>query len=224
MTATPHHALPRVRRADVGTILVSPWIVHTPERQRAAVDATIAEWEGVPWPAGFLTLNCFVSTDGERVLNYAQWTGDDEHRAFMRTTRPKLVRGIDEVIPGIERPGVIRYRLTGSAIHPEYPATPTLIVIDDIEADTAPAARRWAELTLATAVRDHAPGPIATHVHINLDGTRGMAYTEWADAESYAASRAATGPSDPPDPVLPGVRSLDTRAYHLRKSLHRPTA
>ncbi|MFF7248226.1 antibiotic biosynthesis monooxygenase [Embleya sp. NPDC008237] len=220
MTTSPYHPLPRVRRSDVGTILVSPWIVHTPERQRAAVDATIAEWEGVPWPTGFLTLNCFVSTDGERVLNYAQWTSDDEHRAFVRTARPKLVRGIDEVVPGIERPGVIRYRLAGSAIHPALPAPAVLIVIEDIAADDAQAAREWAELVLGTAVREQVPGRIATHVHIDLDGTRGMAYTEWTDEQAYTAFPAA---AEPVDVLPPGVRHLGTRSYHLRKSLRRPS-
>lgn len=81
---TQRHA--RRHRPDVGTILVSPWIMGTPQRQRDAVDASIAKWKIVLWPHTFLSLNCFVSADGAAEMNYAQWT-DDAHREFARTYR-----------------------------------------------------------------------------------------------------------------------------------------
>ncbi|WP_439674595.1 antibiotic biosynthesis monooxygenase [Embleya sp. MST-111070] len=219
MTTSSRHrrcSLPEFGRVDVGTILVSPWIVGTPERQRAAAEATLVEWEGVPWPDGFLTLSCLLSVDGGRVLNYAQWTNDDDHRAFMRTTRPGMVRNIDEVVPGIERPGVIRYRLTGSAARGELPGAPALVVVEEIEADAAPAARRWARRVLAAAAggRVPVPGRVATHVHLDVGGTRGLAYTEWVDEQMYEAFRAAPASTD--------VRSLGTRAYRPYGSLRRP--
>ncbi|OPC83504.1 hypothetical protein B4N89_23495 [Embleya scabrispora] len=228
MTASSRHnrhdrrSLPEVRRADVGTILVSPWIVGTPERQRAAAEATLGEWEGVPWPDGFLTLSCLLSVDGGRVLNYAQWTNDEDHRAFVRTTRPGMVRNIDEVVPGIERPGLIRYRLVGSAARSELPGEPVLVEVEEIEADDAPAARRWVERALAAADDGRAPVPgrVATHVHLDLGGTRGLAYTEWVDERAYEAFRAV--PASTPAPAPSDVRPLGTRAYRPYGSLRRP--
>ncbi|MDA3643182.1 antibiotic biosynthesis monooxygenase [Saccharopolyspora indica] len=179
-----HIVLPEITRTDVGTILVSPWLVGTPERQRDAVDATIAEWKAAPWPDAFLSLNCFVSLDGESVLNYAQWTDDEAHREFVRTYRPTLVRGIDEVVPGIERPGLVRYRLRGSVVVGGPDGEVVAVFVSDADGfENAERLVAEAQARLGTP-----PGLRAAHFHISTDGSRVLVYEEWADESSAAAS------------------------------------
>ncbi|RKT85520.1 Antibiotic biosynthesis monooxygenase [Saccharopolyspora antimicrobica] len=204
-----HIVLPEITRTDVGTILVSPWLVGTPERQRAAVDATIAEWKAAPWPEAFLSLNCFVSLDGETVLNYAQWTDDEAHREFVRTYRPTLVRGIDEVVPGIERPGLVRYRLRGSVIADGPGGEVVAVFVSD--ADGPEHAERLvaeAQARLGTPP-DLPPGLRAAHFHVSTDGSRVLVYEEWADKRS-----AATSPNHE-------QKAAAGNLYRLRRSLTR---
>ncbi|MER7077130.1 hypothetical protein SAMN02982929_06602 [Saccharopolyspora kobensis] len=201
--------LPEITRTDVGTILVSPWLVGTPERQRAAVDATIEEWKAAPWPEAFLSLNCFVSLDGEAVLNYAQWTDDEAHREFVRTYRPTLVRGIDEAVPGIERPGLVRYRLRGSIVA-DGPGGEVVAAFVS-EADGPEHAERLvaeAQARLGTPP-DLPLGLRAAHFHISTDGSRVLVYEEWADERS-----AATSPNH-------GQPAAARNLYRLRRSLTR---
>ncbi|MEV0698155.1 hypothetical protein AB0I53_09580 [Saccharopolyspora sp. NPDC050389] len=184
---TGHSDLPDITRSDVGTILVSPWLVGTPQRQRDAVDSTIAEWRVAPWPSAFLSLNCFVSDDGTTVLNYAQWTDDDAHREFVRTYRPTLVRGIDEAVPGIERPGLVRYRLHGSVIAPDA-RHGDLVAVFTYDTDNIEQARQLADDARSQITPELPPGLIAAHFHINVDGTRVLIYEEWADEAAAASS------------------------------------
>src|SRR5690606_36465878 len=98
--------LPAPHRPDAGTVLVSEWLVGTPDRQTAAIDALHAGWAELATTEGFLSLPSFAAHDGDRILNYAQWTDDDAQREFMRVDRPQLVARIDAAVSGIERPGV----------------------------------------------------------------------------------------------------------------------
>ncbi|WP_170301520.1 antibiotic biosynthesis monooxygenase [Saccharopolyspora hirsuta] len=205
-----HIVLPDITRTDVGTILVSPWLVGTPERQRAAVDATIEEWKVAPRPDAFLSLNCFVSLDGEAVLNYAQWTDDEAHREFVRTYRPTLVRGIDEAVPGIERPGLVRYRLRASTAATDRPEG-EIIAVFARDTDGFEHAERLvteARARLGTPP-DLLPGLRAAHFHISTDGSRVLIYEEWADERS-AATSPNHGPGEPTGNL-----------YRLRRSLTR---
>ncbi|MEU6266385.1 hypothetical protein [Saccharopolyspora shandongensis] len=184
---TGHTEMPDITRSDVGTILVSPWLVGTPQRQRDAVDSTIAEWRVAPWPPAFLSLNCFVSDDGTKVLNYAQWTDDDAHREFVRTYRPTLVRGIDEAVPGIERPGLVRYRLHSSVVAAEY-RRGDLVAVFTYDTEDIEQARQLADAARGRITPELPPGLVAAHFHISVDGTRVLIYEEWADEAAVAGS------------------------------------
>lgn len=203
---TTRSAMPDITRSDVGTILVSPWIVGTPKRQRDAVDATIAEWKVAPWPQAFLSLNCFVSGDGATVLNYAQWTDDDAHREFVRTYRPTLVRGIDDAVPGIERPGLVRYRLHGSVVAPDHRHGELVAVLTYDTLDVQQA-RQLADDARGRIAPELPPGLLAAHFHISVDGTRVLIYEEWAD------EAAATSSTHHSEPVTSG------NLYRLHRSL-----
>jgi hypothetical protein len=116
--------LPDVTRPDVGTVLVSPWLVGTPERQRAAADATIAAWERIPWPEALISLNCLVGADGTTVLNYEQWTSDEAHQDALDRSGHGVVGQSPEwrrvrSYPGVRRnDDVRRYHLHRSLTKP----------------------------------------------------------------------------------------------------------
>ncbi len=197
---------PDLTRSDVGTILVSPWLVGTPERQRAAVDSTIAEWSDLRWPDAFLSLNCFLNAAGDTVLNYAQWTSDEAHREFMRTQRPALVREIDAAVADIERPGVVRYRLYRSKIAAD-PAPSGSVVVVTADFDGPERARPWAD----TALRALEEDPVSAHFHVSLDGTRVLVYAEGADDSAWQRVQ-----------DIPGPDRFDSQRYRLYRSLSRP--
>jgi len=228
LTSSP--ALPVISRPGVGTILVSLWIVGSLERQRAAVDAMMAEYHRLGPPAGLLSLSCFASPEGSTVLNYAQWTSDEAHREFQRADRPVLAQGVDEVVPGIERPGVTRYRLYRS-FHPGgAPGQPGCIAVVTIHFDRPGRARRWVdEVVSELATVDPVPGLVANHFHVSTDETRALNYAEWTDEQAHRdAVDGDRGPIGRHGPVgrlfrtRPGVKHLGFERYQLYRNLTRP--
>src|ERR1700730_7654833 len=105
MTAS-HNPLPDLTRTDVDTILVGEWTAGTPERQHAKMEETLAELSHLPWPPGLISFNAFVSTDGETVLTYTQWTSGEASREF--------IAGVTDVDP-------IEYRLYRSGVRDNPP-------------------------------------------------------------------------------------------------------
>ncbi|MFE6779428.1 antibiotic biosynthesis monooxygenase [Streptomyces sp. NPDC057702] len=221
--------LPDVTRPDAGTILVSPWLVSDPAFQRAAADSLVDSWEAMERPDAMLTLTTLLSTDGGRVLNYAQWTNDEDHHAFVRTRRPALVRAIDDALPGIERPGLTRYRLYDSYRAPaDVPApgagTPTgpaaravveAVVTGEFETDGPTEQRRLADLVIAGLRESPVPDLVAAHFHLSLDGLRVLNYAEWASHDgwrSFAGSGTAQALADAVN-ALPGIRPLGPTPY-----------
>ena len=69
-------ALPDIDRPDVQLAVVRQLPVEPPDRQRSLADATVAAWDAALWPEGVLSRTCYVSTDGQRVLTYEQWSDD----------------------------------------------------------------------------------------------------------------------------------------------------
>ncbi|MYU54090.1 MULTISPECIES: antibiotic biosynthesis monooxygenase [Streptomyces] len=229
---------PDIRRADAGTALVSTWLVPTAGLQRPAADAVHTEWEHQERPDAMLSLTTFLSTDGGHLLHYAQWTNDDDHREWARTRREAAVGRIDEAVPGIRRPGLVRYRRYRSYV-PERPAgrRPALLVVPAF-ATTGPAAQHTlADAVLGVLAREQVPGLLGAHFHLSQDGTKVLNYAEWEDlsawrefadrgvsAELAAAIRAMDGvrpvPPEFPAPPEPGVSPLRAVArYHLYRSL-----
>ncbi|MFJ2867167.1 antibiotic biosynthesis monooxygenase [Kitasatospora sp. NPDC087314] len=222
---------PELTRPDAGTILVSEWLVGTPERQRAVIRATLDAWRNLPVPEAFLSLNAYAGTDGDSVLFYAQWTSDEAHLEFARAHRPGLVRAIDDELPGIERPGLVRYRLyrSGGIGGGEHRA-PGCIVAVSIGADGPDRARAWVD-TVFDALEESGerlhPGGISGHFHISTDGTRILNYAEWVDEESHRESVAAGGGSIGRGPAwdrvrnTPGIEPLGLRRYTFEGSVTR---
>lgn len=162
-------------RPAAGTALISEWHTGTAERSRTAADAVMEEWAAARTPAGRLAQHVFLSTDGRRLLFYAQWTSDEDHLAWARAHRTGTVSRIDTLVPGIERPGLVRTRLAGSVVHDaERPAG--LFVVTT----TAPEA--------AEAAVTPAPGLLAVHIHLTSDGEQAKVIAEWSDIAAHRAA------------------------------------
>ncbi|WEV25427.1 antibiotic biosynthesis monooxygenase [Streptomyces sp. 71268] len=214
---TPFHpvTLPDITRPDAGTILASRWVVSDPAHQRPAADSVIDSWEQLDRPDAMLTLTTYLSTDGGHVLNYAQWTNDEDHHTFVRTQRPALIRAIDEELPGIERPGLTRYRLHDSYRAPTGGAEVGAVVTVKFETDGLDAQRRLADTVIA-GLREHpVPGMVAAHFHLSTDGTEVLNYAEWTTLDAWRAfTRGGTSRALAETiAALPGVRPLGLTPY-----------
>ncbi|MEV7672236.1 antibiotic biosynthesis monooxygenase [Streptomyces sp. NPDC000963] len=169
MHAVAHpHARPDLYRPGVGAVLVSTWRVGTPERQRAAVEAVRKAWEGREWPdPGLLSYSIYAGTDGDALLHYSQWTGEEVYEDFVRTHRDDRNAEIDAAVPGIERVVLHRYAPPRPAGAPGPDALPGAVsVVSVVESGDGDAV---------------AAGGIGTHVHRSADGTRVLVLTEWED-------------------------------------------
>jgi len=198
---TPASPLPDVTRRDVGTTLISEWRVDTPQQQHIAAEALLSEWADLSArvrPTAFVQLSCFISTDGRVLLSYAQWRSDEAHISFARRHRPNMVNRIDQAVPGIQRPGLVRYRLHRSvSLNQASPAADSIIV-RQATTDQADQAEPWANAS-ADALREKPPrGVAAAHFLLSTDHTRAMLY-----APALADERDAVWPI------------LDTRGVRL---------
>ncbi|MFK4066980.1 antibiotic biosynthesis monooxygenase [Streptomyces sp. NPDC029674] len=187
MAAPISRAFPDVRRADVGTILVSSWTLPAPGVQKQAADLVIEEWEQQKRPAGMLSFTTFLSENGREVLNYAQWTDDDSHREWARAAlNSEDMRGVDRMVLGIERPGEVRYSLYRSyATEERSESTPGALVTPLFETDGPDRQRAFIDGVVAILERTRPPGLLAAHFHTSKDGRRVLNHGEWTDMSAW---------------------------------------
>jgi heme-degrading monooxygenase HmoA len=222
------NSIPDIGRPDLGAVIVSEWTVGSPERQAALVDAFAASWEDMPWPQGLLSVNLLLCTDGETVLNYAQWTSDDAYHEFVRTLRQTLVNRIDRAVPGIERGAPVNYRLYRSGVRQNAPPTGCIVVVS-VEFDGADQQRQrqWVDTVFEAleAETELHPGGISGHFHVSTDGTRVLNYAEWTDEEAHreALERSGqgsvgSGPKWLAVRNFPGIKSSGFKRYNFIRS------
>jgi hypothetical protein len=221
--------LPDISRPDVGLVVVSQWTAGTPERQRAAAEAILAAWERVPWPDDLLSLSCFLSTDGEAVLSYAQWKNADAVAEFRETHGPTLARGIDDASPGLERTGPVPYRLYRSGVRDGAPAPGCIVMVSvAFEGSDAQRQRQWVDAVFdaMAAETDPHPGGISGHFHLGADGIRVLNYAEWTSEEAHreAIERSGqgavgSGPQWRRVQTFPGLISGGFKRYRLLRGL-----
>ncbi|OKI81539.1 hypothetical protein AMK11_25630 [Streptomyces sp. CB02414] len=160
------------------------------ERRSAVADAVVAHWRSADWPEGLVALNCFTSTKDDAVLTFEQWTSQEALRKSLDDAS-----GLSRANPGLalaeraEEP--VAYRLhkvvRGTAVgNPPPPARSFPIAAFPMENEAT--ARQWIEDLLkaeeAVAGADRAyPGAIAANIHISLDGTSVLIFSEWLSEE-----------------------------------------
>jgi hypothetical protein len=221
--------LPDITHPDVSTVLISEWKVGAPERQQAFVEAFIAAWKGAPWPQGLLSVNLFLSADGETVLNYAQWAGDDAYQRFAQTHLRPRVEQIDRAVPGIERAGPINYRLYRSGVRRDAPVPACVVIVSvEFEGPDERRQKRWVDTVFEAleAETEPHPGGISGHFHISVDGARALNYAEWTSEEAHreAIERSGqgsigSGPKWRQVRSFPGIKSSGYKRYRLAHSL-----
>ncbi|GAA3180617.1 MULTISPECIES: antibiotic biosynthesis monooxygenase [Streptomyces] len=185
-----------VRRADAATALISSWIVPDPAVQVAAADAVLDAWEAQERPDAMLSLTAFLSLDGTEVLHHAQWTDDEAHREWARAHRPAALAPVDAAIPGIRRPGLVRYRLGGSHVPDGVPASAPELLVTPVFTTTGPEAQHALTDTVLDALAEaQVPGLLGAYLFRSQDGSRVLNHAEWTDLAAWQAFADSPAPA-----------------------------
>lgn len=94
-------------------VVVASFDVDGPERQRHIISSVTENIEKSPRTeqTGLIASHFHVSLDGTRVINFAEWTSDEEHIAFLEgATRHRSLRLATDT-PGVRPIGFTRYHL-----------------------------------------------------------------------------------------------------------------
>ncbi|MBB1252289.1 antibiotic biosynthesis monooxygenase [Streptomyces alkaliterrae] len=187
--STPLSPLPVIGRDDCGIAVLGRWVTAGPDDQRSVADACLAAWAEVPWPEGLLAVNCFVSTNGDTVLTYEQWSGEAELRAFDGAGDTAGREAVDRRIAAAA--DAERFEPFVCALHRssvmDSRSVPTCVVITTFLFDEAETARAWSDaICHADAAQpEPTPGGISRHFLLSSDGTEVLNYSEWLDEESH---------------------------------------
>ncbi|TYP87502.1 monooxygenase [Blastococcus xanthinilyticus] len=197
-------SFPDVRRPDSGIVLVSPRYVATADRQRAAAAEAVAPYRDNSPPPGFLALTAFGSTDGQTLLTYAQWAGDDDYRRFDGSHAPGA---------GTGRAQPIRFVPYRSAVHAPG-SVPGLVVAPTFDVDGPERQRTSIDALVDGPLSEPVPGLIASHFHVSLDGSRVLNWAEWVDEHAYDEFMRSARPARFLDAItMPGVRGIGGKRY-----------
>lgn len=102
-----------------GCIVVVTIEADGPERAQQWVDFMFDDVGAKAGPPpGLISANFHINIDGTRVLNYAEWTDEEAHRA-VESPPPAVVARITEGVPGVKPIGFKRYRPYRSLTKPQ---------------------------------------------------------------------------------------------------------
>lgn len=197
-------------RPGCGLAVVSEWTVESPAHQRAVMDAFGAVWAGQEWPQGMLSGILLAGNDGESIVVYGQWTGEEAYRTALEThLRPRAAR-VDQLAPGTIRSSPAFYRLHRSRIR-DTAAMPGCIILITFNFASPDAERQKDFISAIFRAVDSMPDPpvgaIGGHLHISTDGMRVLNFAEWTSEEAHR--RAVEDPARlGPGPQWAGVRSF----------------
>ncbi|MFJ5293146.1 monooxygenase [Streptomyces sp. NPDC088348] len=202
---TGRDRLPDIARADTMAVTISTRHAGGRDRQTDLVETMLAAWESGPWPPEQLSLSFYVSTDGENVLTYAQWSD-----------------------PEVRISGAVTYRLYRSLV-PDAPGgtppVPGCIAIPSFDVDGPERQRAIVDTLLDGPLARPIPGLVAAHFHVSADGTRVINYAEWADEDTHqgALSGDVLSEAGRTTRAMPGVRGIGCPRYRLHRGLTRPS-
>ena len=175
----------------------------------------VAHWLAGPWPVELLSLTVYTSSDGESVFTYAQWTSEEALRRSL-----KEQGGISDTaaaVPGTPEP--VPYRLyravRGGGVADPAPVAESFPVAF-FASENEQGARDWIDGLLAGEEqsegddRDY-PGGISANMHISVDGTSILSFSEWVtEAQAVAHIEAVW------EPVLKELGGTGTLYRHFR--------
>ncbi|MGH8876515.1 MAG: hypothetical protein ACRD0P_04105 [Stackebrandtia sp.] len=131
----------------------------------------------------------------------------------------------DAAVPGIERPGVQRYRL-----HRSWDGStaeePGCVVTIQFDTDSAETAESLVE-TVFSRMGEGTPGLCYAHFLVRKDGGRVLNYGAFTDAEAHEAALHSPDTEEPDEildaiAAMTGVTPLGFTRYGLRRSLVNP--
>ncbi|MFC3979706.1 hypothetical protein [Streptosporangium jomthongense] len=187
-------SLPVIDRPDAAAVCVEVISVGGADGQGAVVDATAAHRRSRPWPAELLSFSCYVSTDGDSVLTYAQWSSREAALNALREEEDGPQEGPYLGVEGARSLGAVPYRLYrvvrgGAITEPEpvpecFPAAVFPMPGED-------AACRWIDDLLASEEEVEGeerayPGAIAANFHVGLGDGGVFVLSEWASEKEAA--------------------------------------
>lgn len=217
MTTIP---LPDIDREDAGLALVSPLYVGSPAVQRQVAGALLDEWGAAPRPEGLLSQSCYLSTDGENVWTYEQWTDPATYRKAGPQEAPRPLRGLGEGGADLERCAPVPYLRYRSAVY-EPASVPAAFVAPAFDTDGRGPQRAIIDALLDGPLAEASPGLVAAHFHYSLDGGRVLNFAEFTDGAAHDlfldSARAQVTTRITND--MPGVRGIGGRRYVLYGSV-----
>lgn len=95
------------------SVVIATFDVDGPERQEKVIGnlLTVLDGPDTEHPPGMLSANFHAARDGSRVLNYAEWTSDEAHEAFLESSAHRSTRRVSGDVPGVRPIGFKRYHL-----------------------------------------------------------------------------------------------------------------
>ncbi|MFC8897440.1 hypothetical protein [Streptomyces cinereoruber] len=169
-------APPDPTRPDAGLVLASLWHTEGPEQQRKVMSGVMDAWEEARLPAAYLARHCLAGSDGRTVLNFAQWTTPEAHRAFAADPRNRQTLGSAvQALHSAGPPGrYAPHRLTG-----RHGGTARCFTATWYDTEDAGAARSLAD---ALAGREPAdPAAVAECSFVAEDGRQLLVLTGFED-------------------------------------------
>ncbi|ASO21851.1 hypothetical protein FHR81_003501 [Actinoalloteichus hoggarensis] len=176
---------PAIDRADADLALMGRWLVDGPEKQARAADALLAERSGWGWLEGLISISCFAGLDGRGMLTYSQWVDEASLRHFIAVERPSMLRFVDRIVQGIERPGAVPYRVYRAAVLHENRPPFERISITVYETAGHEQQREFSDIVVDGLAASRPAGLLAVYMHVSLDGHRVFQYMEWAEHGAY---------------------------------------
>ncbi|MFE9824080.1 monooxygenase [Streptomyces sp. NPDC005791] len=212
--------LPGVDRKDAGLALVGPLYVGSPHLQQKVADAIVAEWAAAPRPEGLLSQSCYVSTDGENVWTYEQWTELSAYRATGTQEPPAPLRGLGPDGADIERCAPTPFQRYRSRVY-EPSSVPTRFVAPAFDTDGRAPQRGIIDALLDGPLTTATPGLIAAHFHYSLDGGRVLNFAEFTEdsAHEFFLDSPSAQVTTRITQDMPGVRGIGGRRYVLHGSV-----
>ncbi|MFD8015224.1 hypothetical protein [Streptomyces sp. NPDC058955] len=190
---SPATVRPVLDSPDSAVALVTTLPVDTPADQRQVAEAVAGRGsEPGSWPDGLVSFSVYADSAGATVLVHTQWASEpDLAEARKEAAWPP---GLD-ALPGAGTPTATpfhHYRTVRGTAPAGPAALPESFPVAFFDTADRAAAEEWLDGLLASEERtegaDRAyPGALAAHLHISVDGTKVLSFSEWLTEEQAVA-------------------------------------